>query len=173
MWKATVLTNSGEVILLKNISHDDLLKEINDNIKCETWGKNKTLATVYNITDNMTVINSRLTKTEPVCTIYDVLIDAEFKVVISKVTEFEKLVEKRNKILCATDWLFISDVSIPQKHRKAYAEYRTYLRDITKSTNDSNLSIEEFEHWLRRKHPEEFMDGGNSEQIIKRFKAYL
>jgi hypothetical protein len=85
----------------------------------------------------------------------------------------EILREERNKILCATDWLFISDVSIPQKHRKAYAEYRTYLRDITKSKNDSNLSIEEFEHWLRRKHPEEFMDGGKGDQIIKRFKVYL
>ena len=85
----------------------------------------------------------------------------------------EILREERNKILCATDWLFISDVSIPQKHRKAYAEYRAYLRDITKSANNSKVVIEDFEHWLRRKHPEEFMDGGKGDQIIKRFKTYL
>lgn len=83
----------------------------------------------------------------------------------------EKLRAFRNGILCATDWLMLPDVKLDQKHRKMYVTYRQYLRDCTKS--NFNYKIEEFSHWVRRNHPEEFMDGGDAEEIISRFKTYI
>lgn len=81
---------------------------------------------------------------------------------------------ERDRILKATDWLFISDVPTPQKAKKIYMEYRQYLRDITSDIKRSpeTVKIEDFAHFLRRKHPEEFMDGGDNEVIIHRFTYY-
>jgi hypothetical protein len=85
-----------------------------------------------------------------------------------------QMIKKRDSILCATDWLFIADVIVDQKHRKMYMTYRQYLRDLPKKIGSSDaIEIEAFEHWLRRKHPSEFMDGGQSEKIIKKFTYYL
>lgn len=83
----------------------------------------------------------------------------------------EILRASRNAILCATDWLMLPDVRLDQKHRKLYVTYRQYLRDCPRG--NLTYRIEEFSHWLRRNHPEEFMDGGESELIIKRFKTYI
>ena len=76
----------------------------------------------------------------------------------------------RDKILAATDWLFVSDTPIPSAHRLYYKNYRQLLRDL-----DVNVvpSLETFENYLRRTAPEQFLDGGQSEQIIKKFKYYL
>jgi len=81
---------------------------------------------------------------------------------------------ERDQILKATDWLFMSDVPTPQKHRRIYMQYRQTLRDITEAIRKSpdTVKIETFEHWLRRKHPEEFMDGGDAKVIIHRFTYY-
>jgi len=87
------------------------------------------------------------------------------------VDPWEKIRAERNRILCATDWLFLPDVNIEPKFRKMFMVYRKYLRDIT-NTN-TVPKIEAFDHWLRRNHPEEFMDGGKHKQIIKLFEAYL
>ena len=81
---------------------------------------------------------------------------------------------QRNNILCKTDWLFISDVKIDQKWRKKYVEYRDYLRNLPKRVNEKqNIYLEPFAHWLRRNYPEEFMDGGDAEEIVKKFNTYL
>jgi hypothetical protein len=87
------------------------------------------------------------------------------------VDPWEKIRAERNRILCATDWLFLPDVNIEPKFRKMFMVYRKYLRDITNS--NTVPKIEAFDHWLRRNHPEEFMDGGKHKQILKLFKAYL
>jgi hypothetical protein len=83
----------------------------------------------------------------------------------------ERLRLDRNSILCATDWLMLPDVKLDQKHRKIYIAYRQYLRNCTKGNPESR--IEEFSHWLRRNHPEEFMDGGEATKIIDKLKTYL
>jgi hypothetical protein len=82
----------------------------------------------------------------------------------------DKLRIARNAILCATDWLMLPDVKLEQKYRKIYITYRQYLRNCTKGNPEGKL--EEFSHWLRRNHPEEFMDGGESQKIIELFKTY-
>ena len=88
--------------------------------------------------------------------------------------KLEDIRRQRDRILAATDWLFISDVPTPQKARKIYMQYRQYLRNITSDIKRSpdTVKIEDFEHFLRRKHPEEFMDGGDNEVIIHRFTYY-
>lgn len=81
---------------------------------------------------------------------------------------------ERNKILCATDWLMLPDVKLDQRHRKMYIEYRSYLRDLPNNYRDGNeISVEMFEHWLRRKYPQEYMDGGDSKKIISMFNSYI
>lgn len=88
--------------------------------------------------------------------------------------KMKELIKKRDKILCATDWLFISDVIVPQDHRKKYMIYRQYLRDLPRKLGKSEvIEIEPFENWLRRNHPEEFMDGGEKDKIINKFNYYL
>lgn len=88
--------------------------------------------------------------------------------------KWKQMIQKRDNILCKTDWLFIADVIVDQKHRKMYMTYRQLLRDMPKRIGNSDvIEIESFEHWLRRLHPEEFMDGGKSEKIIKKFNYYL
>jgi hypothetical protein len=113
-------------------------------------------------------------------TLYRQLLEADFKVeyleddLETREYKLNQLRKERNKILRNTDWLFISDVNIDTKHRKYYKEYRQYLRNITKTLGNSDkFNFEKFDHWLRRNYPEEFMDGGKSENIIKVFNAYL
>ena len=85
-----------------------------------------------------------------------------------------QLIRKRDQILCATDWLFMSDVKVEQKHRKMYLIYRQLLRDAPQRIGDKDaIQIEEFDHWLKRNHPEEFMDGGKSKKILHRFYYYV
>ena len=96
------------------------------------------------------------------------------KALYDRENKMDTLREERDKILCATDWLFISDVKIDQKHRKLYMTYRQYLRYLPRKIGDTaEIKIEPFENWLRRLHPEEFMDGGDHKKIIKKFKYYL
>ena len=88
--------------------------------------------------------------------------------------KLKQLIEKRDQILCATDWLFMSDVKVDQKYRRMYLTYRQMLRDVPqKLKNNEVIQFEEFDHWLRRNHPEEFMDGGKNEQILHRFYYYV
>jgi len=88
--------------------------------------------------------------------------------------KLEDIRRQRDRILAATDWLFISDVPTPQKDRRIYMQYRQYLRDITSDMKRSpdTVKVEDFEHFLRRKYPEEFMDGGRNKVIIHRFTYY-
>ena len=86
----------------------------------------------------------------------------------------DDLRQKRDRILCATDWLFVSDVTIDKKHRKMYLEYRTYLRNRPEHIRTaSEVFIEPFDNYVRRNHPEEFLDGGKGKQIIAKFNYYL
>jgi uncharacterized protein YfcZ (UPF0381/DUF406 family) len=88
--------------------------------------------------------------------------------------KMDSLRKERNHILCKTDWLFMSDVKVEQADRKKYIEYRQLLRDLPKRLGDySEIKIETFSEWLRRKYPEEFMDGGKAKRLIKKFNAYL
>ena len=88
--------------------------------------------------------------------------------------KMDRIRKERNNILCKTDWLFISDVRIEQKHRKYYIDYRQFLRELPKRLGDyAEIKIESFQDWLRRNYPEEFMDGGKAEKIVKKFNAYL
>jgi hypothetical protein len=92
----------------------------------------------------------------------------------NRVAKMQALRKQREHILFNTDWLMVADVRYPQKHRKAYIEYRQYLRDCPKLIgSEGMIRLEPFENWLRRKHPEEFLDGGEGMLIIKRFKHYL
>jgi hypothetical protein len=106
--------------------------------------------------------------------------EADFKVEYidndkeSKEYKIQQLREERDNILLSTDWLFVSDADVPTKGRNYYREYRKYLRNITKKADTTNdFSFEKFDHWLRRKYPEEFMDGGDSKNIIKKFNYYI
>ena len=87
--------------------------------------------------------------------------------------KMSQLIDRRDLILKSTDWLFMSDVKTDQKHRRMYMQYRQYLRDLPALIGQKDMiGIEEFPHWLRRNHPEEFMDGGNNEVILHRFMYY-
>lgn len=87
--------------------------------------------------------------------------------------KMSELIQRRDAILKATDWLFMSDVKTEQKHRRIYMEYRQYLRDLPSLIGNKDvIGIEEFPHYLRRKHPEEFMDGGDNKVILHRFMYY-
>jgi hypothetical protein len=84
------------------------------------------------------------------------------------------VLHERDIILTKTNWLFVSDVTVEQKHRKYFIEYRNYLREIEKTFGPSDIiKLEEFKHWLRRNYPEEFMDGGRSDRVINKFTKYL
>lgn len=85
----------------------------------------------------------------------------------------KKLRANRNNILCKTDWLFVSDFRVPTKYRKIYMEYRQYLRDLPKTMPKGPYKIEPFENFLRRKYPEEFLDGGDNKVIMRYFNAYI
>ena len=105
---------------------------------------------------------------------YEIVIEDLDDVEINRATKIRDLKQKRDHILCATDWLFLPDVKVDQKHRRIYIEYRQLLRDFPQNLRPkSAVSFEEFEHWLRRKYPEEFMDGGKSQKIIEKFKHYI
>jgi hypothetical protein len=88
--------------------------------------------------------------------------------------KFEALRDKRRHILDCTDWLFVSDFRVDTKFRKIYMEYRQYLRDLPKIIGKEGvINLEEFDHYLRRRYPEEFMDGGNSDIILKHFYSKI
>lgn len=113
-------------------------------------------------------------------TLYKQKLEADYTIEYTKFDEetrdnkLNTLLHKRDDILLKTNWLFISDVKVEQKHRKYYVEYRDYLRNLEKTIGNSEIiGMEEFDHWLRRKYSEEFMDGGNSEKIINKFKKHL
>lgn len=113
-------------------------------------------------------------------TLYKQKLEADFTVEYlqedteSREYKLNELKQRRNKILKDTDWLFISDASVDTKHRKYYKEYRQYLREVPKTIGNSQVfDFEKFDHWLRRNYPEEFMDGGKADNIIKVFNAYL
>lgn len=89
-------------------------------------------------------------------------------------SKMKHLRAKRNHILDKTDWLFVSDFRTKTKHRKIYMEYRAYLKDLPKIIGKEGvIGMEEFDHFLRRKYPEEFMDGGDSDIIMKHFYSKL
>lgn len=84
-------------------------------------------------------------------------------------TSRQKLELERKRVLSASDWLMLPDVKLDQKHRKIYQIYRQYVRDLRLGVDDK---VEDFDHWLRRTHPEEFMDGGSGAKIVSKFKTY-
>lgn len=93
---------------------------------------------------------------------------------LNRKRKLQQLIKRRDEILCATDWLFISDVKINSKHRKMYMEYRQLLRDIPQKLKESQpVEFESFGNWVRRKYPEEFLDGGEGHIIIEKFNYYL
>lgn len=96
-------------------------------------------------------------------------IPCEYVVTVEDYVDYSANEKFRNHILKNTDWLFISDVSINTADRNIYREYRQYLRDIPLSA----AKIENFSEWLRRNYPEQFMDGGRSEELIAKFSYYL
>lgn len=96
-------------------------------------------------------------------------IPCEYVVTVEDYVDHSANEKFRNHILKNTDWLFISDVSINTADRNIYREYRQYLRDIPLSA----AKIEDFSEWLRRNYPEQFMDGGRSEELIAKFSYYL
>lgn len=112
--------------------------------------------------------------------LYKQKLESDFTVEITKFdkdtreNKIKTLLHSRDYILTNTNWLFISDVKIEQKHRRYFLDYRNYLREIERTIGNSELiRLESFNHWLRRNHPEEFMDGGKSEKIINKFTKYL
>lgn len=82
----------------------------------------------------------------------------------------DKIRIERDKILKGTDWLFMSDVPLEKKHRTTFRNYRQYLRDLKQKKAGKLL---QFEQWLRVKHPEEFLDGGEGVVMVKKFNYYL
>ena len=97
-------------------------------------------------------------------------IPCEYEVTIEEYVDASANMNLRDKILSKTDWLFVSDTPIPSAHRLYYKNYRQHLRTL-----DVNAvpSIESFENYLKRTAPNEFLDGGEAEQIIKKFNYYL
>lgn len=105
---------------------------------------------------------------------YEVVFDDTDFIEISRKDKIKMMIDKRDKMLCATDWLFLPDVKIEPKHRKIYMDYRQYLRDLPQKLNKSKgIRIEPFENYLRRLHPEEFLDGGKGQKIIYKFMYYI
>lgn len=88
--------------------------------------------------------------------------------------KWEQLLQQRDQILCATDWLFIADVMIDQRHRKIYMEYRQYLRDIPQKTKQTDvIQIESFGQFARRNYPQNFLEGRDGEKMVKKFMRYV
>lgn len=86
----------------------------------------------------------------------------------------DNLRQRRDSILKATDWLFMSDVIVEKKARKIYMEYRQYLRDRpNKIRNEEEIYIEKLRSYMKREYPEEFLDGGRAEKILSRFYYYI
>ena len=115
---------------------------------------------------------------------HKVRIPQEFTVVIDEVPEdlrpqhLARLRGEIENILDKTDWLFISDVTIESAHRLIYKNYRAQLRnshsrDMSYYTSDESFKAESFENYLRRVQPEQFLDGGQSAAIIKKFNSKL
>ena len=82
----------------------------------------------------------------------------------------DKIRAERDRILCSTDWLFMSDVVIEKKQRMIYKNYRQYLREVPNKKTERLYSLKE---WMRVNHPEEFQDGGKADKIISKFEYYF
>ncbi len=96
------------------------------------------------------------------------------EVLHNRVSKMDDLRRERNKILCATDFLFVSDFNLPQDERVIYRTYRQMLRDLpSKITESEEILFEKFEAWLRRTHYTLFYEAGKGPQIVKRFNTYL
>jgi hypothetical protein len=99
---------------------------------------------------------------------YKVRLPADYEVVIEEYEEELHHLGQIQHILKNTDWLFISDVPIEQNDRKMYREYRQHLRNLRLTSK-----LETFEEWLRRTHPEKFMEGKRGPELVKKFNTYL
>jgi hypothetical protein len=96
------------------------------------------------------------------------------EVMHNRKAKMQALRVQRDRILDGTDWLFIADGKIEPKWRKMYMTYRQYLRDLPQKIGPNKpIKIEPFKNWLRRIHPEEFMDGGKATEILKKFNSKL
>jgi len=113
-----------------------------------------------------------------------VRVPQEFTVLVDEVPEdltsqyHAEMQKKVEKVLDATDWLFVSDVVIPPAYRQAYIEYRQVLRDhhsrdISTFSNEESFNFESFDNFMRRTRSNEFLDGGSGEAIISKFEAKL
>ena len=138
------------------------------------WGKKEVIMVVTEVQPPMELIEE--VKGPMGIPAFKVRFPADYEVVIEHIdpdlydrdNQVKKLIEKRDQMLCATDYLFISDVKVEQKHRRMYLTYRQYLRDLPSTFHkDRKLFFESFRDWLMRNHSEEFKDGGRNEIIIR------
>ena len=101
------------------------------------------------------------------------MLEVEQKQLAEKI---ESLRVKRNKLLRNSDWVFLPDVKLENNARKYYKEYRQYLRDLPKKNTQAKtleeFSFLSFEEWLRFSFPQEFLDGGKHEMLIKHLMAH-
>lgn len=97
-------------------------------------------------------------------------IPCEYEVTVEEYIDSNKNRNDRDRILSKTDWLFVADTPVPTIYRGYYKNYRQMLRDLDL---ESVAQVEDFEQWLMRTNSQEFMDGGEAEAIIKKFKYYL
>ena len=109
---------------------------------------------------------------------YKFRIPQEYEVIIEEYVDFSSAKKQVEDTLDATDWLFVSDVSMPTSYRQAYIEYRQILRDLHNRitdglSSDSDANVESFENFMQRTRSNEFLDGGNGLDMIKKFNAKL
>jgi len=153
---------------------------VEQQINKGSWGKKEVIMQVSEVVPPMELIEE--VEGPMGIKAFKVKLPADYEVkIINLGIDFSKyegqlrgLIEKKDRILCATDWLFLSDVKVDQKHRRMYMKYREYIRGLHKQIRPGKcVTFEDFEHWLRRNHPEEFMDGGDKEKIISKFMYYI
>ena len=165
----------------------------------ESWGKNE----IIDIKDEQSHENARAVFVEEVITQevffdenfepvqdedgdtvfedsikYKFRIPQEYIVTVEDFVDFSSAKKQVEDTLDATDWLFVSDVSMPTSYRQAYIEYRQILRDLHNRitdglASDSDASVESFENFMQRTRSNEFLDGGNGLDMIKKFNAKL
>jgi len=145
-----------------------------------SWGKKEVIMVVAEVQPPMKLIEE--VKGPMGVKAFKVKLPADYEVIIEHIdpdlydrdNKIKQLIEKRDQLLCATDYLFISDVKVDQKHRRIYMEYRQYLRELPSKLNKvGELYFESFADRLKRLNPEEFMDGGKQEEIIRKFMYYV
>ena len=74
------------------------------------------------------------------------------------------IVKEIQNILCATDWLFISDVPLAKEFRVVFKDYRQMLRKL----RIHSVKVEGFENWLRRNRPEYFLEGRQGPKMVEK-----